>query len=101
MRGEAIRCDNCGDFEFIPVNPTLRYGRLAFLFKDDDADDGDEPEADNTPSKWLSVAKEFYNSTIESVDADVKHFCSPVCLEFAVRYIYDNKEVPTTPEGDK
>lgn len=98
MKGEGIKCDNCGDIEFIPEHVASRYGRLSFLFKDHD----DEEEMEQMqPSRWLSVAKEVHNPRTKGVDVDVKHFCSPTCLEFAVRYIYSNKELPTTTEGEK
>lgn len=100
MKGEGIKCDNCGDIEFIPEDPTSRYGRLAFIFFDQDAE-VEEEKQQSTPSRWLSVAKEIANPKTKGIDVDVKHFCSPTCLEFAVRYIYSNKELPTTNEGEK
>jgi hypothetical protein len=101
MKGEAVKCDNCGNIEFFS-DPYSRYGRLAFIFKDYLEDEQEEPVAPKRPpSKWLSVVSETYNTKTKAIDEIVKHFCSVNCLEFAVRYMYNNKEVPTTLEGEK
>lgn len=96
MRGEGLKCDNCGVVEFIPIN-TSRLGRLSFLF---DNDDEQEQKPTPTPSKWKSVGFEELSKDGQEVDQLVKHYCSTACLEFAVRYIF-NKQTPSTYEGDK
>ena len=102
MRGEAVKCDNCGVVEFVPEPTASRYGRLAFIFKDYvEAEDGEEELTGTIPAGWLSVANETINTKKKTIDQHLKHFCSTQCLEFAVRYIYGNQEVPTTNEGEK
>lgn len=100
MKGEAVKCDNCGHVEFYS-DPYSRYGRLAFIFKDYLEEDEEPPAPKRPPSKWFAVANETYNPKTKGIDEVVKQFCSLSCLEFAVQYIYNNKELPTTSEGEK
>lgn len=84
----------------MPEPTASRYGRLAFIFKD--YEETEEEEVQGTiPTDWLSVANETINPKKRIVEQHIKHFCSTQCLEFAVRYIYGNQEVPTTNEGEK
>ena len=101
MKGEAVKCDNCGNMEFTPDSYS-RYGRLAFIFKDlvDGDEEEDEPER-TSPVGWMAVSKEVWNKRRKVWEEQIKHFCSTDCLEFAVRYTYGNKEVPTTKEREQ
>jgi hypothetical protein len=61
----------------------------------------DEEPNRNTPIGWLAVSKEEWNKRRKIWEEQIKHFCSTDCLEFAIRYIYNNKDVPTTKEREQ
>lgn len=85
MHGEALKCDNCGEVEFLPED-TLVNSKLAMLM-------GKEQEI-NTEKvfTWFAVKSSDYDEEEKTNDMITKHFCSLPCLQFAAQYTYGTKE---------
>lgn len=85
MHGEALKCDNCGEVEFLPED-TLVSSKLARLM-------GEEQEINSEkPFTWFAVKSSNFNSQDKVNEMVTKHFCSLSCLQFAAQYTYSTQK---------
>ncbi len=98
MKGEALKCDNCGELAFYEYSSDAMSTFKAFLMSRHDDDEEDEEESE-PPSSWFFVQNEELDEHSEVI-RKVRHFCSIDCLQFAVSYTYGKKQIPTINEGE-